>query len=191
MSPTTLSGAVKIGMWSTSMRRMSACMRDAVNSCVLGCIIRSCFATRYQDGTLFHSGRGAFDTGDVDGTLHRGKKGVLFGRSVLRECRRNPRIRHPDEAMRVPGELRCLRMRGLAVEDFRHGVPFAGRQSRYEHQSAYAIVPGRADHRAGVGVGCQDDGVTGSLRARPIGSGSVNHHNRRFPICRVHNIRLF
>ena len=60
MSPTTLSGAVKIAVWSTSMRCMSAFMRDAMNSCVFGCIIRSCFATRYQDGTLFHSGRGAF-----------------------------------------------------------------------------------------------------------------------------------
>jgi hypothetical protein len=34
------------------MRCMSAFMRDAMNACVFGCIIRSCFATRYQDSTL-------------------------------------------------------------------------------------------------------------------------------------------
>ena len=228
MSSTTLSGAVKIAVWSASVRCMSAFMRDAMNSCVFGCIIRSCFATRYQDGTLFHSGRGAFSwmQATLIGRCTAANRTFSSVEAFCANADANPEFGHPDEAMWVRGELRCLRMGGLAIEDFRDGLPFVGCQGRYEHQPADAVVSGGADHRAGVGVSYQDDRAIGSfqgsverpdivreggqwnwrgnglhaptlqkpddpLPARPIGPGSMNHHNGRFPICSVHDTDLF
>ena len=82
------------------------------------------------------------DAGNSERPLGRGKKRGPFGRCVLSESGGECLPRHPNEPVCVRRQLRRLRMRRLAIEDFCDRLAFIGCQGGDIDQRPNPLVRG-------------------------------------------------
>jgi hypothetical protein len=160
MTSATARGLLISGVWSTSWEEIRARIRLAMKSCVAGLIIRSCSATRYQEG---RSG---------DGSLDCGEHANLIGRGLLGKCRAKRLGVQPDPALIGRGQLGSLRVCGVAVEHIGDRLAFVGRQCGDEHQTLNPRMTGGGDHRARICVGRQYDWALNALGRSHDGEAS-------------------
>ena len=121
--------------------------------------MRSCSATRNQDGRSFHSGRsdGDGDAGRRDRPLNRRQHSLLFGGGILREGGSESRLRQIDQPLIVGRELGRLRMRLSAIENVRDRLALVRRERGHIDERPHLLVPRRPDHGTGIGVAGEND----------------------------------
>jgi len=115
---------------------------------------------------------------DSDWPLCCGKKGGPLGGRVLRESSAKSFMWHPDEPVRIGRQMRRLRMRLFAIEQFGDRLAFVGRQGCDKGQRPDSRVGGRCYDRAGIGVRYQDHRATGAFE-RAVKRGDIIRQGRQ------------
>src|SRR5580704_5115165 len=83
---------------------------------------------------------------------------------MLREGCGEALIGHPDHAMGVGCQLRCLGMRLLAIEDLRHGLSLRRCERSNKGQATHAVIGAGRDHCARIGMSTQHDRTCGAFQ---------------------------